>query len=170
MILFAVYAVIIWYLALRFRRRWQAFAIVPIASISVYVLVPLMRHVNVADIGLYILLGAEAVVILIVGLFIAILPRPPAHPHCHYCKYDMRGLQGRGPDQRCPECGMPSDGYASVRRQRAKVFATARNVQPVNGRNLAAELRTLAAVKTQQVADSGETVADLKPPVSPSSS
>lgn len=156
MILFAIYAVIVWYLALRFRRRWQAFAIVPVASVSVYLLVPLMRHVNVADIGLYILLGAEAVVILIVGLFIAVLPRPPAHPHCHYCKYDMRGLHGLSPEQRCPECGMPTDGYASVRRQRAKVFATARNVQPVNGRNLAAEMRSLATADGQRAVAASE--------------
>jgi hypothetical protein len=142
--------VVIWFLALRFRRRWQAFAIVPAASLAIYLLVPVLRQISAADVGIYLLLGAEAAVVLVVGLFIAVLPRPPAHPHCHYCQYDMRGLHGHRSDQLCPECGMPADGYASVRRQRAKVFAAATNVQPVNGRNLAAEMRSLAAAKSQR--------------------
>jgi hypothetical protein len=40
---------------------------------------------------------------------------------------------------------MPIDGFASVRRQRAKVFASATDVQPLNGRDVAAEVRSMSA-------------------------
>lgn len=151
MFLFAFYACGVWYLALRFRRQWPAFVIVPAAAGVTALLVPVLMAANVADVGLYLMLSAEAVVILLVGLFIAILPRAPKHPHCAYCRYDLRGLVGEtgravsdGPQQ-CPECGMPIDGFASVRRQRAKVFASATDVQPLNGRDVAAEVRSMSA-------------------------
>lgn len=51
------------------------------------------------------LLYPYAVLVTIVGLYIASLPRAIAAGTCHQCGYDLSGLPIRG--QCCPECGVP---------------------------------------------------------------
>lgn len=120
-ILFAVYAVVVWFFALRYRRRWPAFVMVPVAALAVFWLNAALTRVGLAAGGFNLLLLGEAAIVLIGGLFIAFLPRPPAHPHCHYCHYDLRGHDDFNTATFvCPECGHPADGYASLRRTGAR--------------------------------------------------
>lgn len=125
MILFAAYAIIVWYLAARYRRDWRGF-LAPLIGAALALLavrIPALQRVLperwwVMGFGteLQILIWAESMIVLVVGLFIALMPRPPARPHCAYCWYEIAGLD---PEQRCcPECGMPPDGYANRKSPR----------------------------------------------------
>ena len=106
MILFAVYAVGIWTIAWRYRRRWQGFAAlvagVPPVLLSARLDVWLVRVLFDEDASFLLVLGgASAGLIALIGL--ALFAQPRAHPAhaCGACGYDLRGLNGRF----CPECG-----------------------------------------------------------------
>lgn len=105
MILFAVYAVVVWFLAMRWRRTFLGF-VVPIAAVLLAVAVTgLLRIwlIEVAYVQLSLLMWAEAIIVGGIGLFIACLPRRPQGQYCPWCWYDTRGL---GSDIKiCPECG-----------------------------------------------------------------
>lgn len=167
MILFVIYAVVVCFGAMRFRRQWPGFVIPPVGAMLLYILVPVLQSLNLGDLGIQLLLAAEAALILIVGLFIALLPRRPRYPHCPYCHYDLRGhgLAGKTAEQRsttlCPECGNPVDGYASVRKRRAEFFASVDSIAPLNGRELAGQLR---AERASSVGADSATIGPLGPP------
>lgn len=110
MILLAVYAVVVWYLAMRWRRRWYGFALVILAALAFYQLAPLLRTISPEWQGMNILITGETILILVAGLFICLLPRPPSsQAHCRYCWYDLGGLEPSGPEGIiCPECGAAS--------------------------------------------------------------
>ena len=121
MIVFVIYAVVVWFLVLRHRRRLAGFFIALAGTLLAVLLVLGMRHydASIAELPgsagrstrpLQILVWGESGIVLGVGLFIACLPRPPRGRHCRYCWYDMRGLDED--EQICPECGTPHDGYA----------------------------------------------------------
>lgn len=120
MILFAAYAVVIWYFAMRWRRRALGFAVAIVGGLPVFLAA---RHVPMlASLGgsalrtpgrgmeaLQVLLWGEAAAVMGVALFIACLPRPPRTRHCSYCWYDLSGLDAE--TDVCPECGTPRHGY-----------------------------------------------------------
>lgn len=112
MILFAVYALVVWYLALRWRRTIRGFVAVLLGTALSLALTKLVWLLtadrptpaslpNPSPIAL--LLVAESLLVLGGGLFIASLPRPPSGRHCRHCWYDLVGLD-EGP-LICPECG-----------------------------------------------------------------
>ncbi|MGD9688182.1 MAG: hypothetical protein AB7K52_05605 [Phycisphaerales bacterium] len=113
MILFAVYAVIVWYLVAKNRRRVSGFAyaiggaaLAAAITWGVGVLMNIQSSERIPGRGyqlapLWILMWAEAIIVGAVGLFIAALPRNPIGRHCSNCWYDTSGL--RAPV--CPECG-----------------------------------------------------------------
>lgn len=114
MILPVVYAVLVWYAAMRFRRQWTGLASVA-AAIVLLLLLNLMLG---GERGQWSGRGANMLIILLwpytalVGggaLFIFCLPRrPPGDYHCQKCFYDFKGLDPAF--LVCPECGSPWAG------------------------------------------------------------
>lgn len=124
MLLLPIYAVIVWYATYRLRRRLLGLVLPILAGGAVLLLLRLivrMQHslgaTSAGDsLSISLMLYAEAIVVTAVGLFIAVLPRTPAYPHCPYCFYNLTGLDDRdSPDFVCPECGTPAHGYARRR-------------------------------------------------------
>lgn len=113
MILFVVYAVLVWYGALRFRRRWEGYGSV-VAGIVGCVAVALFHiQLNQWTQGriflpvLQSLLYPYAAMVAMVGFFIASLPRSAAERGvrpCRHCGYDLDGLEDEH-GLTCPECG-----------------------------------------------------------------
>ncbi len=105
MILFAIYAVLIWFFAARWRRTLKGFSVVflgaALALLTTYVAFRFLAKDTFVPLSL--LLTAEGVAVLSVGLFIVCLPARPDGRHCGYCWYDMSGLDATVPV--CPECG-----------------------------------------------------------------
>lgn len=112
MVFFAVYAVFVWYLALRWRRRVAGVVCVVIGTLLVYWVgryVPGWFADHVGQVGVRWLLYAEAAIVGGIGAFIVVMPRAPEYPHCAYCRYDLRGLADEATE--CPECGQPLKGF-----------------------------------------------------------
>lgn len=109
MLLFPFYAVLIWVLAGRWRRRWQGLAVVIVGTaVLVGMEVTLARLGGVFS-GLkpwqvLLLLVPFTALVSAVGLYIVCLPRTsPSLRHCPYCFYHFSGLEWKG--LVCPECG-----------------------------------------------------------------
>lgn len=106
MILFAVYAAAVWYLACRWRRRWPGFAIPVIAATLAAALAGPLGSVGERTglVPFRVLLFAEAALVGGIGLFIASLPRTRITGGlCFHCGYDLKGLAAAA--HLCPECG-----------------------------------------------------------------
>ena len=54
---------------------------------------------------MHMLLGVEAGMVGIVGVFFACLPREQPEKPCRRCRYELSGLEESNPT--CPECGLP---------------------------------------------------------------
>lgn len=118
MLLFPLYAIVIWLLAAHWRRTWKAFAAVFLGTfILLLIEYTLFR---VADLKFDLVQPKQALGLLIpftflvffVGLFIACQKRPVPSPiHCTTCHYDLSGLNPIS--LRCPECGTPWRGVGS---------------------------------------------------------
>lgn len=110
--LFVGYAVIVWYLAARYRRTLLAYAC---ALSGVGLLVVLgyahwvvgLHHPELFIQGMQILLYPYTIVVGAVGVFIASMPRRVEAGCCSRCGYDLLGLVT--PVAACPECGAPCD-------------------------------------------------------------
>lgn len=119
-ILLAVYALIVWYLALRYRRRWQGFLAVILGVLAIRMLAGLFEvhdassHAGGGARGshqILTLLWAEMGIVAAVGLYVACLPRGRRELDCFGCGYDLTGLDPQGLD--CPECGRRWTGKGS---------------------------------------------------------
>lgn len=108
-ILLAVYAVFVWFLAMRWRRRWYGFASVWALAGLFWLAAPLVRSLSPDWHGMNLLIQGETVLILAAGMFICVLPRPPeVERHCRTCWYDLSGLEADASGaMKCPECGVP---------------------------------------------------------------
>ena len=110
MVLFPVYAVLVWALTWRWRRSWLGFATVFAGVLGVGLLGLLhLLSTFVFPEALQgpifpLLLAVEAAMVLVVGAFIAVLPRHRVDRPCRKCKYELSGLDDDNPT--CPECGM----------------------------------------------------------------
>ena len=110
MFFFAAYAVIVWYAAARWRRRWESFAWVA-AGIAGLLLVAYLHYcLNIWTSGriflrvLQIMLYPYIALVGVVGFYIACLPRRVVALRCFHCDYDLTGLEVEEPT--CPECGV----------------------------------------------------------------
>lgn len=124
-ILLAAYALFIFYLALRYRRRWTGFASVTFGVLFLLLIArPGMgEHNLIASMlppglragykHLLILILPEAALIALVGFFIAALPRTHSPTACRSCNYELGGLDPAG--LKCPECGCEWKGRGSGR-------------------------------------------------------
>src|SRR5262245_59091878 len=111
MILFPIYAVVIWYLCFRWRRQWIGWGCLVLGLAGVGLLGWVHRTLNTAFFGedvnpllFQILLVAEAALVLVMGGFSVTLPIEVAEVPCRRCHYDLAGLEDDNPT--CPECGM----------------------------------------------------------------
>lgn len=125
-ILLAAYAVFVWYLAMRWRRRWYGFVAVGVLGAMLYTLAPLIRKLSPDWQGMTVLVTGETLIILAAGWFICLLPRVPRHPaYCPICWYNLSGLEETGSGGIiCPECGTPTRPDAS------QVVASPRSAAP----------------------------------------
>lgn len=121
---FVGYAMLVWYLSARYRRTVLAFA----CALSGTALLAVLAyghwlfgqgHPELFIQGMQILLYPYTVVVGVVGVFIASLPRRYPPGACPRCGYDLAGLGH--PVANCPECGRPSHGSrVSYRRSGAE--------------------------------------------------
>lgn len=117
MILLAVYAVLVWYLALRFRRRWQGFVAVAVGVLAIWMVVGVIRAGDDRFGGpssthqILTLLWAEMFIVAAIGVYLACLPKPRGEMDCRGCGYNLSGLEPR--DLSCPECGRRWTGLGS---------------------------------------------------------
>lgn len=119
-ILLAVYALGVWAIAWRYRRRWQAFCAIlagaPPVLLSARLDVWLIERLIGEDAGYLFIIGIVfASVIVLIGLLLALQPRGhPAHA-CQGCGYDLRGISPTV----CPECGVDPESEELLRRPTA---------------------------------------------------
>lgn len=110
MFVFVIYAVMVWYLAARWRRRWAGFAAV-FGGLMLLLLLAWL-HIQIyywtdGAIGLpvlQILLYPYIMLVFGIGLFTACLPRAALPGQCLFCRYDLSGLESE--TTICPECGI----------------------------------------------------------------
>jgi hypothetical protein len=120
MFAFVIYAVAVWYAAARWRRRWPSFAWVGLGLAGLLMVAYIHYRLNVwSDGKIYLpvlrsLLYPYTIMVVMVGVYIACLPRSkPGEHRCSCCRYDLAGLTLPAP---CPECGTPN---AAIRARRA---------------------------------------------------
>lgn len=136
MFFFAAYAMLVWYAAAKWRRRWESFAWVG-AGLAGLVLVAWLHyclndwtHGRIYLRVLQIFLYPYTALVGAVGVYIACLPRRPAESRCFTCDYDMTGLDRA--DVVCPECGVahrPAGGGGFSPGPAARPFPAAAPLQ-----------------------------------------
>lgn len=110
MIVFPLYAVLIWALTWRFRRSWLGYVTVVAGVVGVAILAGLHHYtelvfpVTVSGPLIPMMLAVEAGFVLVVGVYIASLPLERVERPCRGCRYELAGLEEANPT--CPECGM----------------------------------------------------------------
>lgn len=109
LILFPLYAVLVWYACYRWRRHFLGVAALAAGVLGVAFLawldVVLTRLISnrFPSMLFLLLLGAEAGVLIPVGIFVWLVPRERAAMPCGGCGYELKGLEAETP--KCPECG-----------------------------------------------------------------
>lgn len=112
MVFFVIYAVLVWWLATRWRRQWKGLAaafggVLGIALIA-FVHWRLSEWTNrqIYLEVLQVLLYPYGVTVGAVALFLTALPRARPIRRCANCGYDLRGLPASTAlGLICPECG-----------------------------------------------------------------
>ncbi|MCC6426734.1 MAG: hypothetical protein IT435_07920 [Phycisphaerales bacterium] len=115
MMIFVVYAALVWYAAAKWRRQWLSFVIVTLGvglilaimlsgrRLAEWTGIPILQMMVNGLLYPYIfLLG-------FIGYFIALIPRPPGEGSkrpCEHCGYDLIGHDDSATPI-CPECGEP---------------------------------------------------------------
>src|SRR4051812_41938358 len=125
MFAFAVYAVLVWAAAAKWRRQWESFAWVGAAfgglALVAYFhyLLSMWTHGQIYLPILRSLLYPYTALVVLVGVFIACLPvHGRGRLECPRCCYDLHGLEDEV--NSCPECGEP---FMVVGNVAVRVFA-----------------------------------------------
>jgi len=135
-IIFLFYAAIVWYCCFKWRRHWLGFASVAaglaLVALSSLALASIERYLirtgsaKTMDARLFhMLLGVEAAIVGVVGIFFACLPRESPQRPCRRCGYELKGLETSNPT--CPECGL-SNAAARVRTIRCSLCSERRPI------------------------------------------
>lgn len=118
-----IYAILTWYAAMRWRRRWPAFACVGVSTFLLVLTINLLRAFGEGVRREYghalVLLVPYTVVVAGIGLYIACLPRRLTSTQCRGCGYDLAGLDPVGLN--CPECSAPWRGRGSGFEERVEL-------------------------------------------------
>lgn len=130
MIFPVIYAVLVWFLAARFRRRWQG-ALAVFVGLGLLAALGSMSmtgeagsipdrlgiHLPQAIQGglrlLMVLLVPYTLMVGTIAVFLVCLPNARADTGCRYCHYDLSGLNPLG--LVCPECGHEQGPYRCKR-------------------------------------------------------
>jgi len=106
-IIAALYPVCVWFVVYRLRRTPLGVALPFFSAALVVVIAPLLQHfIGRSAVPLMPLVYAEAALLLSVGLWLALMPRPvPPGSRCEHCSYNLAGLDTNVQGARCPECG-----------------------------------------------------------------
>jgi hypothetical protein len=113
MMIFVFYAGLVWYAAVKWRRRWQSFAAVTagVALVAFFITahpaLTRLTGVRLAGTMIHALLYPYVALLGMVGYFVACLPRSPgegAKRPCVQCGYDLVGIEEFDKPV-CPECG-----------------------------------------------------------------
>ena len=135
MFVFVIYAMLVWWGAVRWRRRPAGFACVAIGLVGLIGVAKLHMMLNTWTNGaiylpaMQVLLYPYIALVVGAGLFIVCLPRTgPVQAHgrsCGHCGYELFGLLADGDESesvRCPECGRvsvsPAQAFANAQRER----------------------------------------------------
>lgn len=122
--LFVGYAMIVWVLAARHRRRLGGFLVVTLGLMGLFVLNYLhgvLSDYTNGQIHLPVLrsiMYPYTALVFAVGLFIACIPRTSG-AGCGWCGYSLHGLSPRLGIFMCPECGGHTPVQAAYRRSGA---------------------------------------------------
>lgn len=114
MLLFPVYAALVWYGCYRWRRQFLGYASLLVGAGAMLAMMQLEllieRWLRADNVLLKALLITEAGFILLVGCVVVRLPRERVQEPCPACNYELAGLEA-GHD-RCPECGVAREAAA----------------------------------------------------------
>jgi len=106
-VIFAIYAALVLYFAVKYRRRWPAFLAVFLGVLLLGMLNRLLSaegsFFGYQTSHLVLLLWAETGIVGGLGLYAACLPRSREELDCRRCGYNLQGLEPS--DLKCPECG-----------------------------------------------------------------
>lgn len=109
MIIAAIYPVFLWFVVFKLRRTWPGLALAIAGTLAVWPVAQFSQMVAGSVTGGVIakLVYGEMALIACVSLWLVTMKRPPAHPVCPYCRYDLSGLPSMkaGVSGLCPECG-----------------------------------------------------------------
>jgi ribosomal protein S27AE len=110
MLLFPIYAMLVWFACYRYRRTFAGFCAVAAGTAGVITIALLERRVRLwLDIdanpltNLQFLLWIEAGTVGLLGLVCVMAPQHRAEVPCRRCGYELEGLEHENPT--CPECG-----------------------------------------------------------------
>jgi hypothetical protein len=131
LVAFTVYAVLVGFLAARWRRRMLGVALVIAAEIVLLVLawahyqIPVLAahgHTAFANIDIQpfqLFFYPYIVLVGVIGAFIVAMPRKAPADSCWYCRYDLTNLIDEPGPLICPECGREHLGPGSRRYRRS---------------------------------------------------
>ncbi len=110
MLIFPLFAVLVWYGCFRYRRSLRGLAALVLGLAGITVLawfdITLARLFGSSfgpSLFMLLLIG-EGSIIAMVGVFLLAQPRERAQLPCRACGYELLGLELANP--RCPECGL----------------------------------------------------------------
>ena len=110
MIVFAAYAIAVWYACAKRRRTWVAFAYVLVGAAGLALVAYFHWRLNIWTNGriyfrvLQAMLYPYAALVIGISLFISVLPARIAASQCVQCRYDLVGIAEDA--VLCPECGV----------------------------------------------------------------
>ncbi|MEL6311757.1 MAG: hypothetical protein AAFQ17_05220, partial [Pseudomonadota bacterium] len=112
MFLFVVYALVVWYASLRWRRRAAGFVVIVASLFGMHLFN--MVHGDIAarfgyDENIFRgLMYPYMVLVAGVGFYLFSFPRelPRGRVHCRACWFDLSDHEDLTPETPCPECGM----------------------------------------------------------------
>lgn len=149
LVLFPIYAFLVWYACLRWRRQFMGIAalILGVALIALLAQADLAirRALHLHDEGplFRFMLYSEALIVTLVGAILVFLPpRAGAQHPCRRCGYELAGLEHANPT--CPECGT---AFAACKVELVPCVACGQqSPASPDGRNLCAACLPPAAV------------------------
>lgn len=104
---FVGYAMIVWFYTCKWRRSWRALAIILAGVVGLVVLnwihYELGQHFDIFLPVLRSLMYPYTLLVFVVGVYIALLPRKHPPGFCGRCGYNLDGLEEEVTI--CPECG-----------------------------------------------------------------
>ncbi|MEO1007835.1 MAG: hypothetical protein AAFX79_04670 [Planctomycetota bacterium] len=162
MLLFVPYALLVWYGACRWRRRWLGVACVAVGELGILGFMLLHTQMNAwVSYDMYLpvlqfLLWGYLILIGLVGFFVVAIPHRPAAWCCQKCGYDLTGVPGFA--EQCPECGVEYDRATAEAAERRAAAVVER---PAAAESRSRDVREILGRSRLGQAESGRSAAEL---------